>query len=106
VPGSQRLDAVRLRNEYSGSTSEADDQSRRITEDEVRQRGLERRIVTCPKNTLLMANTFGYHHRSAGQPGASRRALHMSFRFNPFSSEKGNVARAKRVVARATRPRR
>jgi hypothetical protein len=59
--------------------------SRKVTDDEVRARGLERRVVTCARNTFVMANTCGYHSRSVGEAGATRRALHKQFRSNPFS---------------------
>lgn len=85
VPGSHRLDRVRLRQEYRASMSADEDKSRRVTDDEVHSRGLEKRIVTCPRNTLMVANTCGYHARSIGQPGATRLALHKAFRFNPFN---------------------
>ena len=85
VPGSHHLDRVRLREEYLESTRR-NGKSRRIHDDELRSRGLETRmVVTCPRNTLVVANTCGYHCRSVGRPGATRRALHMTFRFNPFS---------------------
>jgi ectoine hydroxylase-related dioxygenase (phytanoyl-CoA dioxygenase family) len=85
VPGSHHLDRVRLREEYLESTG-GNGKSRRIHDEELRSRGLQTRtVVTCPRNTLVVANTCGYHCRSMGRPGATRRALHMTFRFNPFS---------------------
>jgi hypothetical protein len=102
VPGSHRLDRVRLRYEYLESTSR-NQPSRRVSEDEVRSRGLERRVVTCPRNTLVIVNTCGYHCRSVGEAGAIRRALHKSFRFNPFTPETWSPSRLKRSVARATK---
>jgi hypothetical protein len=44
VPGSHLLDRVRLRHEYVASTSrnDTDDRSRRVTDEEVRNRGLNR----------------------------------------------------------------
>jgi hypothetical protein len=84
VPGSHRPDVVRLRRELQESKA-TNRGSRRVADDEVEARGLERHVYTCPKNTLVAVNTHGYHCRSVGTDGASRRALHMSFRFNPFS---------------------
>lgn len=84
VPGSQQTDRVRLGRDYRESRT-TNRGSRRVSDEEVRLRGLERRVVTCPANTLVVVNTHGYHCRSVGASGASRRALHMSFRFNPFS---------------------
>jgi hypothetical protein len=99
VPGSHLLDRVRLRHEYLESTA-SNVKSRRVSDDEVRGRGLERRVVACPRNTLVVANTCGYHCRSVGQAGASRRALHHQFRFNPFPREVLNRAGVKRYAAR------
>lgn len=59
--------------------------SRRITQDEIQRAGLEETIVTAPKNTLVMANTLGYHRRLRGQPGQERYALHVQLRTNPFT---------------------
>jgi hypothetical protein len=86
VPGSHVLDPVRLRHDYRESTR-TNRKSRRVTDDEVRRRGLHRRVVECRRNTLVLANTCGYHCRSLGEAGASRRALHKEFRFNPFRLE-------------------
>ncbi len=106
VPGSHRFDLARLRQEYRQSTNrDCVEPSRRIRDDEVRRRGLERRVVTCPRNTLVIVNTSGYHCRSVGQAGASRRALHMSFRFNPFWYPMPRVSRAVRGAARRLRGR-
>lgn len=59
--------------------------SRRITSDEIKRTGLAETIVTCPKNTLVIANTLGYHRRLRGQPGQERYALHVQLRTNPFT---------------------
>lgn len=59
--------------------------SRRITQDEIQRAGFEETIVTCPKNTLVIANTLGYHRRLRGQPGHERYALHVQLRTNPFT---------------------
>jgi Phytanoyl-CoA dioxygenase (PhyH) len=85
VPGSHLLDGARLRQEYRASLAGDQEKSRRVTDDEVRARGLEKRVITCRRNTLMIANTCGYHCRSVGEPGASRLALHKAFRFNPFN---------------------
>jgi hypothetical protein len=101
VPGSHHLDRVRLLQDYLESTR-ANTRSRRVSDSEVRSRGLERRVVACPRNTLVVANTCGYHCRSVGEAGATRAALHMTFRFNPFairpviSSTKRSAAEWKR----------
>jgi len=87
VPGSHRLDRVRLRYEYRESVTR-NRRSRRVSEDEVRSRGLQRRVISCRRNTLIVANTCGYHCRSVGETGASRRSLHREYRYNPFGRER------------------
>jgi hypothetical protein len=84
VPMSHKLDWVRLRGDYLESIGE-NFGSRKIGDEEVLRRGLETVVVTCPRNTLVLANTCGYHCRAVGAPGATRRSLHMMFRSNPFS---------------------
>jgi hypothetical protein len=86
VPGSHVLDRVRLRYEYLESNT-TNRKSRRVSEEEVRSRGLEPLVFACRRNTLVLANTCGYHARSAGEPGASRRSLHKEYRYNPFKLE-------------------
>jgi hypothetical protein len=86
VPGSHVLDRIRLRYEYLESTT-TNRKSRRVTEEEVRSRGLEPLVLACRRNTLVLANTCGYHARSVGEPGASRRSLHKQYRYNPFKLE-------------------
>ena len=54
--------------------------SRRITPQEFETMQLEETVVTCPRNTLVIANTFGYHRRLAGKPGQTRFALHVALR--------------------------
>ncbi|MFO1538801.1 MAG: phytanoyl-CoA dioxygenase family protein, partial [Actinomycetota bacterium] len=86
VPRSHHLDAVRLRAEYRDSVdpSRCIDPSRRVPDAEMERRGLTPQVVTCPKNTLVIADTCGYHARAIGQDGGHRRALYMFFRSNPF----------------------
>jgi hypothetical protein len=112
VPRSHRLSAVRLARDYSESRGGRAG-SRRIPEVEVERRGLSRRQMTVRANTLVVANTHGYHCRAQGRPGQVRRALHMSFRFNPFMPRSlriddrlrsGNSSLA-RAIRRARAPR-
>ncbi|HVA07840.1 MAG TPA: phytanoyl-CoA dioxygenase family protein [Acidimicrobiales bacterium] len=86
VPGSHVLDRIRLRYEYLESNT-TNRKSRRVTEEEVRSRGLEPLVFACRRNTLVLANTCGYHARSVGEPGAARRSLHKAYRYNPFKLE-------------------
>jgi len=87
VPRSHALDRVRLGYEYVESNT-TNRKSRRVNEEEVRSRGLERRVIDCRRNTLVLANTYGYHSRSLGEAGASRRALHKEYWYNPFKLER------------------
>lgn len=59
--------------------------SRRISPNEFKRLGLRETVVTCPRNTLVVANTFGYHRRLRGQPGRQRVSLHLSLRSRPFA---------------------
>ncbi len=83
VPGSHLIDSVRLRHDYLESIR-SNRKSRPVSDEEVKSRGLERRVFTCSRNSLVLVNTCGYHCRSVGRPGASRRGLHKELRFNPF----------------------
>jgi hypothetical protein len=87
TPGSHVLDRVLLRYEYLESNT-TNRKSCRVSEDEVRGRGLERRVIDCRRNTLVLANTYGYHSCSLGEAGTSRRALHKEYRYNPFKRER------------------
>ncbi len=82
-PGSHRLTATSLRGIYRESVTAAAG-ARRIDERELEKRGLERVELLCPKNTLVVANTFGYHGRCQGRPPGSRTALHVELRTEPF----------------------
>ncbi len=82
VPGSHRLTWRHLAQGYRASL--AGKKSRRIAYEEVVAHGLEEVVYTCPPNTLLVANTAGYHRRLPGVPGQERLAVQLSYRFNPF----------------------
>lgn len=59
--------------------------SRRITPQEIARRGLTETWCVCPRNTLVIANTFGYHRRMRGKPGNQRHAINISARItSPF----------------------
>lgn len=62
----------------------SEDPSRRISPDEQERLGLAETIVTCRKNTLVIANVCGYHRRLQGQAGRQRHALSLFLRNNPF----------------------
>lgn len=82
-PGSQRLDLAALGAIYRESTG-PNAGSRRVGPDEVARRGLPARAVTCPANTLVVADTSGYHGRVQGRPPGSRTALQVEWRPDPF----------------------
>lgn len=87
VPGSQRVDRHLLAGMYRHSRrcfAEGLPMSRRVPETEVAARGLQEEIMAVPANTLLVANTFGYHRRVRGVAGKDRLAIHMSVRSQPF----------------------
>ncbi len=84
VKGSHKISLERLKLEYQESLKSNTKGSRRITEEEMRQRGLHETVLTCNANTLVVANTCGYHRRSHGLAGHQRFALHVSARYNPF----------------------
>lgn len=83
VPGSHRLSLDRLRRSYRESL-ERNQGSRRITDEELATHGVPEQTILVPGNTLVIANTCGYHRRKVGRPGMQRHALHGACRFNPF----------------------
>jgi len=92
IPGSQRLSWKRLRWEYRLSIRArtlpdlyATRGSFRVTEQDRLALGLpEPRAFAVPRNTLLIANTFGVHGRGPANPGSTRLALWGMGRTNPF----------------------
>ncbi len=83
VKGSHRLSLGQLGYLYQESVSRSKG-SRRITPEELLRLGLEETVLVCKANTLVIANTCGYHRRLRGEPGRERLALHWSVRLNPF----------------------
>ena len=83
VPRSHRLTNDRLHRIYDESVT-TNRGSRRITADELAAQGGSERIFTCPANTLVAANTCGFHRRRRGMEGQTRIAVHFSVRSNPF----------------------
>lgn len=99
-PGSHRLGISTLRAIYRESNAE-NAGSRRLDEAEVARRGLAARSFTCPANTLVVADTCGYHGRVQGRPPGSRTALHMELRPPPF--RRSRRLRADHPVSAASR---
>ncbi len=83
VKRSHLLSASQLGYVYAESCG-TNQGSRRITLEEMRRLGFEETVLAVPKNTLVIANTCGYHRRLRGQPGKERFAIHWSLRANPF----------------------
>jgi hypothetical protein len=84
VKGSHRVSPTQLLYVYRESCR-LNAGSRRITEDEMERLGLEETPVVCASNTLVIANTLGYHRRLVGKSGKQRVALHQSLRSKPFT---------------------
>jgi len=93
VPGSNRLTWRRLVWEYRQSVQGRDLPDRyarrgslRLTERDRLELGLpELQRFTVPANTLVIANTFGFHARSPAEKGSTRLAIFTSSRTNPFN---------------------
>lgn len=87
VPRSHRLDGSLLRRTYRyfrEITRSGNSPSRRIESQELTERGLQEVTLSVPANTLVIANTGGYHRRTRGVKGAMRTSLHVSVRTQPF----------------------
>ena len=93
VPGSHRPTKQRLGWDYENSIAGKDLDntyakrgSLRISEDELETRGFADAVaMTVPANTLVMADTYGFHRRGDAQPGSSRLAIYAYSRANPFN---------------------
>ncbi|MEZ5320632.1 MAG: hypothetical protein R2698_00815 [Microthrixaceae bacterium] len=83
-PRSHRLSVAGLSGVYRDSIHPVAEASRRVPPREIARRGLDPRHFTARANTMVMADTSGYHARRQGRPGGSRLALHMEFRPDPF----------------------
>lgn len=58
--------------------------SRRVDMQELMDIDLQENVYTCKKNTLVIANTLGYHRRLRGKEGNDRLTFAISARSNPF----------------------
>lgn len=93
VPGSHRLTEQRLAWEqeiasaivHQHGKQENEGGSFRIGEHELAGLGLGQPVaVTCAENTLVIANTLGFHRRGDARPGRSRLAIYGWRRPYPF----------------------
>jgi hypothetical protein len=91
VPGSQRPTAARLAWEREqslcagGGNRYSAKGSLRIAEAELSRLGLPPAVALSVRaNTLVIANTHGFHRRGDAPPGSSRLEIYASSRSNPF----------------------
>ena len=97
VPGSQRLTWKRLKWEYRQSIAGKELADRYSTRGSLRAgpqdlaaMGLpQAKPFKVPANTLVIANTHGFHRRGAAAQGSSRMALIAQSRTNPFNPVPG-----------------
>lgn len=93
VPGSHRLSRKRLGWEYRQSLEAASSPdphvsagSFRIRPEELAGIGLPDPVpVVARANTLVLADTSGFHRRGEAQDGRDRRAIYLFMRTNPFN---------------------
>ena len=93
VPGSHRATRKRLQWDYENSVSGKDLQntyakrgSLRISPDDLKARDFAEPVaMKVPANTLVMADTHGFHRRGDADPGSSRLAIYAYSRANPFN---------------------
>jgi hypothetical protein len=90
VKRSHRISLTKLCHVYWESCTR-NEGSRRIDAVELARLGLRETVVTCAKNTLVVANVSGYHRRLCGRPGNERRAVHINLRGNPFEVSHGRT---------------
>ena len=92
TPGSHRLTWRRIKWEYKRSRiargledGHSEHGSFRADPADIAEIGLpEPRPYPVKANTLVVANTYGFHRRSVAPPGAMRRAIYAFARSNPF----------------------
>lgn len=97
APGSHRLTPERLKWEYEQSlTARRDDRrhhalgSFRASPDDAEAMGYSRpRRIAVPGNTLVVADTYGFHSRAPSEHATTRVELHGHLRRNPFTPWNG-----------------
>jgi hypothetical protein len=83
VKGSHDVTIPRLKWIYRESLGK-NSGSRRISAEELKQSDLVETVVAGPKNTLVIANTHGFHRRFVGVPMRDRLTISFFARANPF----------------------
>ena len=102
APGSHRLSWARLKWEYARSVEGAATPERlaargslRVAEDDLGAMGVPPlQAMTVPANTLVIADTNGFHRRGDVARPCSRMAIYVSSRSNPFNPWPGLPLRA------------
>ena len=87
VPGTNRLSLKRLMFDYNKSIhfEKLTDYSFRVEPKEKTFLGCIEKALTCPENTLVIANTRGFHCRGDATAGRTRKQIHFCIRTNkPF----------------------
>lgn len=92
TPGAHRLNWTRIKWEYRRSRiarglddGHSEHGSFRAAPDDIDELGLPApRAYPVKANTLVIANTYGFHRRSVAPPRAMRRAIYAFARGNPF----------------------
>ncbi len=90
VKGSNRSDSRRLKWEYDRSLQasrgiRSEGGAFRATEQELRSLGLpEPSVMTAKANTLVIADTHGFHRRGDAEEGAERLSIYGGMRRSPF----------------------
>ena len=84
--GTNRVSLKRLVFEYSKSIrfDRLSDYSFRVEPADQAFLGFDERALTCPENTLVIANTRGFHRRGDAAAGHTRKQIHFCIRSNPF----------------------
>ena len=88
VPGTNKLSIKRLIFEYKKSIDfeKLKDYSFRVESKDRVLIGCKEKAIICPDNTLVIANTRGFHRRGFAKPGHSRKQIHFCIRTKtPFS---------------------
>ncbi len=97
VPGSHRLSLARLKWEYkksieisAGADRYSGNGSLRLTEADAAEMGLNApKAFSVPANTLVVANTHGFHCRGEASSKSTRTELWTISRDNPFNPSPG-----------------
>ena len=84
LKGSNVIDKWRLKFEYRNSLKFDSAGSWRISQDESETIFGPEQKFTVPENTLVIADTMGFHRRGDAEKGVSRDTIHFSARKSPF----------------------